>query len=168
MRIRSLLIFVLLLTSACISREASEVCESDGECADDLSCLEITTSSAATCEVFGNVCTQACTTDADCRELGDGSEEFRCFLQCDGSRICSRSEVKTDNLPASAVCEQTESCAEGLECLPVAEFDADDLCTVVGMACATTCSTDEDCADLGPNFECFNTCETQRVCGARG
>lgn len=167
MRFTLLCLFVTF-TLGCISREASEVCESDGECADNLSCLEITTGTSSSCEVFGNVCSQTCNTDADCRELSEGTEEFRCFAQCDGSSICSRAEVKTDDLPASAVCELTSDCAEGLSCLPVSAFDASDVCAEVGMACSIRCETNEDCAELGTNFECFDGCDSTRVCAARG
>lgn len=68
-------------------------------------------------------------------------------------------------LPASAVCERTADCEEGLTCLPVAQFSGN-TCEEVGRACSTLCDDDADCAPLGDEFRCFSLCDTRKACGA--
>jgi hypothetical protein len=69
--------------SVCLSRSTSDLpfsaeCASDGECADGLSCLPLSTGTADACNETITVCTTACAADADCTSLG-GS----CNSQCD-------------------------------------------------------------------------------------
>ncbi len=155
---------VVLLSMGCVKKGPAEICESDGECESDLSCLAVSVSSAGNCSTFSQVCTQSCVADADCAELGD---DFRCFAGCEGASICGQAEVKTTDLPASAVCETTDACATGLSCLPVSQHNGE-MCTEVGMACSTTCTDDADCAEYGANFRCFEGCGAESVCGATG
>ena len=68
-------------------------------------------------------------------------------------------------LPASAVCDSTDECESGLECLPVAEHNGA-MCTEFGKACSTPCDTDTDCTALGEEFLCFDGCGSERSCGA--
>lgn len=156
------LLLALTLATACTKKGPSEVCDSDGQCEDGLSCEDV--KQGADCTPFSMQCTKSCATDADCSDLGD---DFRCFADCDGVSTCGSSEVKTSDLPASAVCEMTDACSAGLECLPVSQHGATE-CTVVGLACSITCTTDADCAGLGANFKCFESCDGESVCGATG
>lgn len=66
-------------------------------------------------------------------------------------------------LPASAVCEQTSDCDDGLTCEPFAVFQQN-VCMEQGTTCTTTCETDADCAPLGASFKCFANCDG-KACG---
>lgn len=65
--------------------------------------------------------------------------------------------------PASAECEDTNECDDGLECLPFAVFEQN-VCREVADVCTTTCLTNADCAPLGPTFMCFATCDETMTC----
>ena len=71
--------------------------------------------------------------------------------------------VGGSGLPASAVCETTSECEEGLSCEPFAVFEQG-VCRELGRTCSTTCETDADCASLGSSFRCFATCDGM-ACG---
>lgn len=73
----------------------------------------------------------------------------------------------TAPLPAGAVCEKTDTCEDGLECLPMSEFSADS-CEDVGYLCTTSCDGDGDCLSLGASYKCFETCDGGHMCGATG
>lgn len=66
-------------------------------------------------------------------------------------------------LPASAACEETMDCEDGLTCLPFATFEQN-VCRELGTTCSTTCETDADCAPLGSTFKCFANCDG-KACG---
>jgi hypothetical protein len=65
--------------------------------------------------------------------------------------------------PASAACEETAECDDGLTCLPFAVFEQN-VCREIGTTCSTTCETDADCAPLGSTFKCFANCDGM-ACG---
>lgn len=67
-------------------------------------------------------------------------------------------------LPASAVCEQTDECEDGLTCLEIGQINGGS-CTVVGKVCSITCTDDTHCMSLGASFRCFAGCGAERVCG---
>lgn len=71
-------------------------------------------------------------------------------------------------LPASAACDTTDQCAEGLSCLDFSVHPAADKCEVVGKVCSTACETDKDCEGLGnegETFKCFRNCDESSTCG---
>lgn len=70
-------------------------------------------------------------------------------------------------LPAGATCTKADACDEGLECLPFSQFTGDE-CEDVAESCSVPCETDDDCAELGESFLCFETCDAGKTCGATG
>jgi hypothetical protein len=71
-----------------------------------------------------------------------------------------------NNKGAGEVCGSNSECATG-NCLGLAVFPGDGGCSIAGMSCSTTCSSDGDCASLGANFKCFEGCNGgPKTCGA--
>lgn len=83
------ILFVTALLTSCIDRGPGGECKNDDECG-ELSCLTISTAGMSGCEEFSTACSRTCTSDAECRALGEGDIEYRCFEQCDGTSICGK------------------------------------------------------------------------------
>ena len=142
----------------------SAVCDSTDECESGLECLPVAEHDGATCTEVGKACSTSCDSDADCTALG---ETFKCFDGCNSDRSCGATEIATEDLPAAAVCETTDACQQGLECLPVTQDDGGGVCSEVGKSCSRTCTDDDECTDLGEDFRCFG-CDGSATCGRLG
>jgi hypothetical protein len=71
----------------------------------------------------------------------------------------------TSSKPAGAVCTDSSECEATDSCLELGQFSGS-ACTVVGKVCSKNCTTNSDCAELGPSFMCFASCGSAMVCGA--
>ncbi len=66
-------------------------------------------------------------------------------------------------VPASGVCEDSDECEEGLECLSTAVWDGDE-CSESSQVCSIECEDDSDCEELGDDFKCFERCDDGATC----
>lgn len=76
--------------------------------------------------------------------------------------------VSSPGLPASAVCTEADSCAEGLSCMSFGISSPSSCTASTEKTCSKACATDADCASLkGPDgqggFTCFHNCEDAGV-----
>ena len=90
MRKMTRVLLAVALLAGCVDRGPEGECERDDECEGDLSCLTISTVGQSGCEEFSTVCSRTCTSDAECRALGEGDVEYRCIEQCDGLSLCGQ------------------------------------------------------------------------------
>lgn len=79
------------------------------------------------------------------------------------SGACSSSSSQGS---ASTTCSTNADCNSGLSCVGFAVF-TDGGCTTQGKACSKACTSDTDCASLGPKYKCFSGCPgAPMFCGA--
>ncbi|HVU03278.1 MAG TPA: hypothetical protein VHE30_16070 [Polyangiaceae bacterium] len=81
----------LAVVAACGSplQDAGTSCSADDACSAGLSCLPLMAKSGDTCTLVASVCSKGCRVDSDCAAVGPN---FKCFLSCDGSGTCGRTE----------------------------------------------------------------------------
>jgi hypothetical protein len=103
----------------------------DTQCTTDDDCVGLTPS----CNTATNRCYPGCTTTADCTDqFGD---TFECTEQSGGVMACAPATTAGDS------CSSNADCDDGQKCVPPGSG-----------VCFPTCSTDENCSDMGFDVPC--------------
>jgi hypothetical protein len=81
-------VLVLLALSACApaTLPLGAQCKADADCDSGLTCQALGQFNGPQCTNVGSVCTETCTSDADCTKLDAGA---KCFATCTaGKEVC--------------------------------------------------------------------------------